>query len=66
MVFEGNNVEVFCFNGKILFNPKHVAEILDILDVNSSVRNFNEKQIVKLTNSDIDSMHIRKRSIILL
>ncbi len=30
MVFEGKEVEVFEFEGQILFNPKHVAECLDI------------------------------------
>lgn len=60
MVFEGNDVEVFEWNGKILFNPKHVAKCLEILDVNSSTRNFNEKQIIKLKNSDVHDMHIRK------
>ena len=33
MIFEGNNVEVFELNGQVLFNPKHVAEILDIKNV---------------------------------
>ena len=60
MIFEGNNVEVFEFEGKVLFNPKDVAKCLDISDVNSVVRNFNEKQKVKLKNSDMHSMHIRK------
>lgn len=30
MVFEGKEVEIFELNGKVLFNPKHVAECLDI------------------------------------
>ncbi|HEK8846749.1 TPA: hypothetical protein STX52_004032, partial [Clostridioides difficile] len=53
-------VEVFEFEGKILFNPKHVAECLEISDVNSSIRKFNDNQVVKLTNSDMHNMHIRK------
>ena len=31
--FEGHDVEVFELNGLVLFNPKHVAECLDIVDV---------------------------------
>ena len=60
MVFEGHNVEIFEWEGKVLFNPKHVAECLEIKDVNSSIRNFNEKQVIKLTNSKIHDMHFRK------
>ena len=60
MIFEGHEVEAFEFEGQILFNPKHVAECLEIADVNSSIRNFNEKQIVKLTNSKLQNMHFRK------
>ncbi|WP_061307999.1 ORF6C domain-containing protein [Clostridium botulinum] len=60
MIFENKPVEVFEWNGKILFNPKHVADCLDIADVNSSIRNFNEKQVIKLTNSDMHIMHTRK------
>ncbi|MCC0645474.1 hypothetical protein KGF41_14510 [Clostridioides sp. ZZV14-6150] len=60
MMFEGKEVEVFEFEGKILFNPKHVAECLEISDVNSSIRKFNDNQVVKLTNSDMHNMHIRK------
>lgn len=60
MVFEGREVEIFELDGKVLFNPKHVAECLDIADVNSSIRDMSDKQLVKLTNSDMHSMHIRK------
>ena len=58
MIFEGKQVEVFEWKGKVLFNPKHVAECLDIADVKSSIRNFNSNQIVKLTNSNMHNMHI--------
>lgn len=51
MNFEGKEIEVFEFEGQILFNPKHVAECLEISDVNSSIRKFNDNQVVKLTNS---------------
>lgn len=37
MMFEGNDVEVFELNGQVLFNPKHVGEILGITDVRSSI-----------------------------
>lgn len=60
MIFEGHDVEVFELNGQVLFNPKHVAEILEIADVRSSTRNFNDKQLVKLTNSKMHGMHFRK------
>ena len=60
MIFEGKEVEVFELNGQVFFNPKHVAECLEISDVNSSIRNFNEKQVVKLKNSDMYNVHIRK------
>lgn len=60
MIFEGHNIEVFELNGQVLFNPKHVAEILDIVDVKSSIRGFSEKQVVKVKNSDVHNMHFRK------
>ena len=60
MIFEGNKVEVFEFEGRVLFNPKDVAKCLDIADVKSSIRNFNDKQVVKLTNSKVHNIHFRK------
>lgn len=60
MIFEDKQVEVFEWNGKALFNPKHVAECLDISDVNSSIRNFNNKHVIKLTNSNMHNMQFRK------
>lgn len=60
MNFENKPVEVFEWKGQVLFNPKHVAECLDISDVNSSIRNFNDKQVVKLTNSKMHNMQFRK------
>ena len=60
MIFEGHDMEVFEFDGQVLFNPKHVAEILGIADVKSSTRNFNDKQLVKLTKSKVHDMHFRK------
>ena len=60
MMFEGNDVEVFELNGQVLFNPKHVAGILGITDIKSSIRNFNKRQVVKVKNSDVHTMHFRK------
>lgn len=60
MIFEGHEVEAFELNGEVLFNPYHVAECLEISDVKSSIRNFNDKQVVKVKNSDVRSMHFRK------
>lgn len=60
MIFEGKNVEVFEYEGQVLFNPKHVAECLDIKNVNDAIRGFNEKQKIKLKNSDVQGMHFRK------
>lgn len=60
MIFEGHEVEVLEVGGQVLFNSKHVAECLEIADINSSIRNFNENQVVKLTNSKLQNMHFRK------
>lgn len=60
MIFEGKQVEIFKLNGKVLFNSKDVAEILEISDINSSIRNFNSNQVIKVKNSDLHNMHIRK------
>lgn len=60
MIFEGINVEVFEFEGQVLFNPKHVADCLDIKNVNDAIRSFSNKQKVKLTNSVIGNTDIRK------
>lgn len=59
-IFQGHEVEVFELNGVVLFNPYHVGICLDIADVKSSIRNFNDKQVVKVKNSDVRTMHIRK------
>ena len=61
-VFESNEVEVFEFNGEILFNPKHVAKCLELSD--SGLRNhlatMNENQAVLLKNSTVLNKDIRK------
>ncbi|WP_332869660.1 Bro-N domain-containing protein [Clostridioides difficile] len=60
MNFEGKEIEVFEFEGRILFNSKDVANCLDIKNVNENIRLMNEKQVVKLRNSDISNTDIRK------
>ncbi|MBV4447508.1 hypothetical protein KM799_12920 [Clostridium tyrobutyricum] len=60
MIFEEQQVEIFELNGVIYFNPKHVAQCLEIKDVNSSIRNFNKKQKKIIRNSDVHNMHIRR------
>lgn len=60
--FDGNKVEIFEYNGEILFNPKDVGKCLGITDVNSSIRNFKSSQKIKITNKDLEmhGVHIRK------
>lgn len=62
MIFEGHEVEVLEVKGQVLFNPYHVGACLDLAD--SSVRNYlakmNEKQLVKVKNSDVRNEDIRK------
>lgn len=60
MIFENKQVEIFNLNGKVLFNPKDVAQCLEIKNINENLRNMNSKQIVKLTNSKISSTEFRK------
>ena len=62
MIFENKQVEVFELNGEILFNPRHVGDCLDIADVTvrRHLQEFNNKQLVKLTNSDVQYMNFRK------
>lgn len=59
MTFEGNEIEVFEFDGKVLFNAKDVAEILEIKNINDNISKMNEKQVVKLTNSIIGKTDFR-------
>lgn len=60
MIFEGHEVEVLEVEGQVLFNSKHVAEILDIKNVNDNISRMNEKQVVKLTNSKVGKTDFRK------
>ncbi len=62
MIFEGNTVEIFAWNGQILFNPYDVGKCLDIDDVTvrRHLQEFNQKQLIKLKNSDVQNMNFRK------
>lgn len=60
MVFENKKVEVFEWNGQVLFNPKHVGDCLGIKNVNDNISKMNEKQVIKLTNSKIGNPDFRK------
>ena len=62
MAFEGNNVEVFEFNGDVLFNPYDVGNCLGLsgVTVRRHMQEMNENQVVKLTNLDVQNMNIRK------
>ena len=62
MVFENHKVEVFELNGQVLFNPRHVGECLDLGEsaVRMAIAEMNNKQVVKLTNSDVNLIDIRK------
>ena len=52
MNFEGHKVEVFEWNGKVLFNPYHVGECLDLSPegVRKAITRMSEKQVKKLKN----------------
>lgn len=62
MIFEEYEVEVFEINGKVLFNPYHVGECLELKEsaVRMAILKMNEKQVVKLTNSGVKFFDIRK------
>lgn len=59
-VFEGKNVEIIEVGGRVLFNAKNVAEILDIKNVNDNLRKMSDKQVIRLTNSKIGETDFRK------
>ena len=62
MVFEGHNVEIFEWEGKVLFNPYNVGECLELTDsaVRKAITRMSEKQVIKLTNSKVTNCHFRK------
>ena len=49
-------------NGQVLFNPYHCGECLELADssIRDVVRKMNDKQVVKLKNSDVVNSNIRK------
>lgn len=72
MIFEGHEVEVLEVEGQVLFNPYHVGDCLEIKEsaVRMAISKMNDKQVVKLKNSDVNktdsensdvhNLHIRK------
>ncbi|MDU2490431.1 MAG: BRO family protein [Clostridium celatum] len=62
MIFENKPVEVFELNGKVLFNPYHVGECLELKEsaVRMAISKMNEKQVIKLTNSNVKDIDFRK------
>ena len=60
--FENKEVEVFEFEGKVLFNPRHVGECLNLTDsaVKMAVLKMNNNQVLKLTNSEVKNIDFRK------
>ena len=62
MIFEGKQVEVFEFKGNALFNPKDVGKCLDLSEsaVRMAIGKMNKNQVIKLTNSDVKDIDIRK------
>ena len=62
MIFENKEVEVFEFEGKVLFNPRHVGECLELTDsaVRMAMSKMNEKQVINLNNSNVKDIDVRK------
>ena len=62
MIFEGHDVEVFELNGQVLFNPYHVGACLELGEsaVRMAVAKMNGKQVIKVKNSDVSKVDIRK------
>ena len=62
MIFENKQVEIFEFNGQVLFNPYHCGECLELGEsaVRMAISKMNEKQAIKLKNSDVKDTDIRK------
>lgn len=62
MIFEGNKVEVFEYEGKVLFNPRNVGECLGLsyITVRRHLQDFNDSQKIKLRNSNVLNLNFRK------
>lgn len=61
-IFNEHKVEVLEIYGQVLFNPYHIGECLELKEsaVRMAILKMNEKQVVKLTNSDAKELDIRK------
>ena len=62
MIFEGHEVEAFELGGQVLFNPYHVGLCLELGDsaVRMAIAKMNEKQVIKITNSNVKDIDFRK------
>lgn len=62
MIFEGHEVEIIELNGDVLFNPYHVGECLELGNsaIRMAVAKMNDKQVIKVRNSDVKDIDIRK------
>ena len=58
MIFENHEVEIFELDGKVLFNPRNVAECLDIefKTAQNHMAIMPESQVIKLTNESISHL----------
>lgn len=65
MIFENNQVEVFELNGQVLFNPYDVGRCLDLTEsaVRKAILEMNERQVIKLTNSDVNNSNIQNSKV---
>ena len=61
-IFKGHEVEVFEYNGVILFNPRHVGEVLGMAyrTVTEHVKEMNENKKIVMKNSNCGSTALRK------
>lgn len=62
MIFENKEVEVFEFEGQVLFNPKDIAQCLDLSDsaLRTAMTQLNSKQVRLLKNSHVQNLDFRK------
>lgn len=51
--YENKNIEIVNLNGKALFNPYDVGDILGIKNVRDNIRNFNNNQVIKIKRSTV-------------
>lgn len=57
--YEDFNVEVIVLNDEVLFNAKQVGEVLEIVNVRTSLLNLDEDEKVKVTNKMIENSDVR-------